>query len=368
VTTPTPTPEREPGGGEPAGEAATEALEGAEGPEGATGAEGAEGASPVRGSAGLRPRIRVIWNAAAGSKGGIPTNSIDEERLRELMTRARLGDELVSPTTAEESKALAADAVSRGYDLVVAAGGDGSVGLIATQLIGSETALAVLPLGSVMNVARSLGIPRDLEEAADAIATGEVHQIDVGEARGRPFFEAGSVGMNAAMFRAAQAFDRGDWSAIARTIWTAIRYRPARMSVDLDDRRIRTRALMVTVSNGPYTGAGMTVAPDARLDDGLFDVQVFRRLSKPRLLRHLASIAFGRYRYAPEIETYRSRFVRIEGASPLPARADSRDLGTTPVEFSIRPGVLRVVVPVAAPGGDERPGPAISPSGSRDAP
>jgi diacylglycerol kinase (ATP) len=258
--------------------------------------------------------------------------------------------------------------VSRGYDLVVAAGGDGSVGLIATQLLGSETALAVLPLGSVMNVARSLGIPRDLDEAADAIATGEVRRIDVGEARGRPFFEAGSVGMNAAVFRAAQAFDSGDWSAIVRTIWTAIRYRPARMSVDLDDRRIRTRALMVTVSNGPYTGAGMTVAPDARLDDGLFDVQVFRRLSKPRLLRHLASIAFGRYRYAPEIETYRSRFVRIEGASPLPSRADSRDLGTTPVEFSIRPGVLRVVVPTARPGGDDQGRPAVSPSTATDAP
>ncbi|HEV7810211.1 MAG TPA: diacylglycerol kinase family protein, partial [Candidatus Limnocylindrales bacterium] len=263
----TPAQERESGRGD-------ESLETADAADATRAPSSGEAASPVRDSSRERPRIRVIWNAAAGSKGGIPTNSINEERLRELMTRARLGDELVSPKTAEEAKALAADAVSRGYDLVVAAGGDGSVGLIATQLLGSETALAVLPLGSVMNVARSLGIPRDLDEAADAIATGEVRRIDVGEARGRPFFEAGSVGMNAAVFRAAQAFDSGDWSAIVRTIWTAIRYRPARMSVDLDDRRIRTRALMVTVSNGPYTGAGMTVAPDARLDDGLFDVQV----------------------------------------------------------------------------------------------
>ena len=106
-------------------------------------------------------------------------------------------------------------------------------------------------------------------------------------------------------------------------------------------RRIRTRALMVTVSNGPYVGAGMTVAPNARLDDGCFDVRVFRRFSKFRLLRHLVSIAFGRYRYAPEIDTYRSRFVRIESAHPLPARADSRDLGTTPIEFVTRPRKVR---------------------------
>jgi diacylglycerol kinase (ATP) len=294
-----------------------------------------------------RPRIRVIWNPNAGSKGGIPTNHASEERIRELMARGRLGDELVTASGADEAKALASDAVSRGYDLVVAAGGDGTVGLIATQLLGSSTALALLPLGSVMNIARSLGIPRELDAAADAIATGAVRTIDVGEARGRPFFEAGSVGMNAAIFKAAQAFDGGDWSAIARTIWTAIRYRPARMSIDLDDETIRTRALMVTVSNGPYTGPGMTVAPEARLDDGRFDVSVFRHFSKARLLRHLVSIAFGRYQYSPHVEVHRSRFVRIEGARPLPARADSRDLGTTPVEFTTRPGALRVVAPRA---------------------
>jgi diacylglycerol kinase (ATP) len=298
-------------------------------------------------SAGGKPRIRVIWNASAGSKGGLPTNSADEARIRALMARARIGTELVEAASPREAQAFAGDAVSRGYDLVVAAGGDGTVGIVATMLLGSPTALGILPLGSVMNIARSLGIPRDPDGAADVIATGREAVVDVGEVDGRPFFEAGSVGMNAAMFREAQRIDDGDWGSIARTIWVALRYRPARMAIDLENERIRTRALMVTISNGPYTGAGMTVAPGARLDDGRFDVRVFRRFSKMRLLRHLASIAFGRYRYAPEVDTYRSRFVRIESASPLPARADSRDLGTTPVEFATRPGALRVVVPAS---------------------
>jgi diacylglycerol kinase (ATP) len=290
-------------------------------------------------------RIRVIWNPDSGSKGGVPTNAADDARVRELMARARLGSELVATASEADARAQAGDAASRGYDVVVAVGGDGTVGVVADQLLGTTTALAILPLGSVMNIARSLGIPRDPEAAADAIRAGGVATVDVGEVRGRPFYEAGSVGMNAAIFREAQRFDDGDWSSIARTIWTAVRYRPARMSIDLEDRRIRTRALMITVSNGPYTGAGMTVAPGARLDDGRFDVRIFRRFSKLRLLRHLASIAFGRYRYAPEVDTYRSRFVRVKTANPLPARADSRDLGTTPVEFATRPGALRVIVP-----------------------
>jgi len=315
-------------------------------------------------------RIRVIWNPQSGRKGAIPTNVVSEERLRETMRRAGLGDELVVSRDAAHAGEAVRDAVRDGYDVVVAAGGDGTVGQIAVELLGTRTALGILPLGSVMNIARSLGLPRDVDAAADVLATGRIRAIDTGEARpgpdrggrtgggpggepGRAFFEAGSVGMNAAMFRAAQSFDSGDWTAIVRTIWVAVRYRPARMEIRLDDRRMRTRALMVTVSNGPYTGAGLTVAPEAELDDGRFDVRVFRRFSKLRLLRHLVSIAFGRYRYAPEVDSYRSRSVRIRGARPLPARADSHDLGTTPVAFDVRPGALRVVVPA--------PGPAVSP-------
>ena len=292
-----------------------------------------------------RGRVRVIWNPGAGQKGGISTNSATEEQLREIMARESLGDELCTTDSTAEARALAAAAVRERYDLVVAAGGDGTIGTVATELLGSETTLGILPLGSVMNIARSLGLPRDLDGAAAMLSAGEVSSIDVGIARDRPFFEAGSVGMNAAMFREAQRFDRGDWLSILRTLWVAIRYRPARMEIRLDNRIVRTRALMVTVANGPYTGVGLTVAPDAMLDDGCFDVVVFRRFSKVRLLRHLASIAFGRRRIEPELRVHRSRRVHITSAHPLPARADSHDLGATPIEFTVRPGALRVVVP-----------------------
>ena len=228
---------------------------------------------------------------------------------------------------------------------MVAAGGDGTVHVVADALLGGDTALGILPLGTIMNVPRMLGLPRDLESAAEALATGEERAIDVGVTRGRTFYESGSVGMNAAMFREAQRYDEGDRLSILRAAWVAFRYRPARMELRLDDRRIRSRALMVTVSNGPFTGAGMTVAPGARLDDGLFDVRVFRRFSKWQLIRHLASIAFGRRRYAPEVSTYRSARVVVTSVHPLPRRADSHDLGTTPIDFEVRPAVLRVIVP-----------------------
>lgn len=285
----------------------------------------------------------VVWNPNAGRTGlGERPRSAGE--VAELLRRHGVESDVREAADEDEARRLAREARAAGAPLVVAAGGDGTVGVVAGELLGSGTALGVVPLGTIMNVARMLGLPREPDGAAAALAAGRVRSIDVGTANGRLFLETGSVGMNAAMFREAQRFGDGAWSSIVRTIWVAFRYRPARMSIELDDGVVRTRALMVTVSNGPYTGAGMTVAPSARLDDGRFDVRVFRRFSKVELVRHLLSIAFGRRRYAPQVKTYRSRHVRITSAHPLPCRADSQDLGTTPVEFVTCPAALQVVV------------------------
>jgi len=300
---------------------------------------------PGRIDGGAR-RVRVIWNQGAGSKGGIPTNGCTRDELVDLMARHGLGDDIVESTSEEETRDATRQAISDGVDVVAAAGGDGTIGLVATELLGTPVALGIIPLGSVMNIPRMLGLPRDREEAASILAAAPIVPIDIGEVDGEPFYESGSVGLNAALFREAARFDQGDWLSIMRTIWVALRYRPARMVLELDGgRRIRTRALMVTVSNGPYTGAGMAVAPDARLDDGRFDVRVFRGFSKWELTRHLLSIAFGRRRYEPRISTHRSARVRVTSVHPLPCRADARDLGVTPVDFSTRAAALRVVAP-----------------------
>jgi diacylglycerol kinase (ATP) len=300
-------------------------------------------------TAGCRPRIRVLVNPNSGEKAGIPTNSATEDEVRAALEPyfPGLGADLVVTESEDEALAATHDAVARGYEIVVAAGGDGTVGTVACELLGKETALGILPLGSVMNVARMLDIPRDLEGAAEIVATGEVRTIDVGEAKGQIFFEGGSVGLNAAVFREAQQADsdRGRYRALWAALWVLLRYRPPRMVLHLDDRVLTTRALAVAVANGPYSGLGFTVAPDAAIDDGKFDVVIFSRFSRTELIRHFASIAFGRRRYSAKTATYRSSRVRIEGVHPLPCRADGHDLGSTPVEYVARPGALRVITP-----------------------
>lgn len=262
------------------------------------------------------------------------------------MERHGLGDELVETGSEDEAVESARVAVDEGYDVVVAAGGDGTIGLIGRQLLGSETALGILPLGSVMNIPRMIGLPRDLDEAAQVLGSGHVRQIDVGQAGDTIFFEAGSVGLHAAISRDIAKVDDGDYGAILRSIVAAFRYRPSRMTIELDDgEAIETRALLVAIANGQYMGAGFTVAPEAILDDGLFDVRIFLHYSKRELMLHFASIAFGRRVYGPHVRTERAAKVHITSRTPLPTRADSQDLGTTPVVFETRPQLLRVVSP-----------------------
>ena len=288
----------------------------------------------------------VLWNANAGGKVRGPVGSpTGPDELSEVLSAAGV-DARVIPTQSEEEARLAvSEAVDSGERLIVAAGGDGTVGQIGMQLLGTGVALGIMPLGSVMNIARMLYVPRDLPGAAEIIARRREAVIDVGEANGQIFFETASVGLNAAVFAAAQRFEDGDWGSPFRAMSQAFRYAPARMELLLDDaQRIVTRALMVTISNSPYTGVGMTVAPDARLNDGKFDVRVFRHFSKLELLRHLAGIAFGRRRYSPHVATHRSASVTVVGRRPLPCRADSHDLGTTPLVCHVRAQSLRVVV------------------------
>ena len=142
--------------------------------------------------------------------------------------------------------------------MVVAAGGDGTIGLIGRQLIGTHTALGILPLGSVMNIPRMLGLPRDLEEAAQILADGHVRSIDVGQVGDHIFYEAGSVGMHAAATRELPKVDKGDYGAIVRSIVAAVRYRPSEIRIELDgDRTIEAKAVLVVVANGPFIGPGL---------------------------------------------------------------------------------------------------------------
>jgi diacylglycerol kinase (ATP) len=288
---------------------------------------------------------KVIWNPNAGRRS-LSLARWDPTSLGDLFLRAGLDFEICPCNSYDEAAAIARSQLAAGASMIVAAGGDGTFDAVADVLLDTGVAIGIVPMGSVMNVARMLGIPRDAEAAAQIIAAGFRRTIDVGEANGRPFYETTAVGIGPSIFREAQRVEAGDRGGLWRAVRNAFRYRPRRMRVELDEGRvIDTRALMVTVGNGPYMGLGMTVAPGARLDDGKFDVTVFRHFSKIELFTHMAAIAFGRRRLSAHLTTERSSYVRITAKRRLPVRADAMELGYTPLECRVRPAALTVIVP-----------------------
>jgi diacylglycerol kinase (ATP) len=232
--------------------------------------------------------------------------------------------------------------------------------------MGTRTALGIMPLGSVMNIPRMLGLPRDPDAAAAILADGHRRVIDVGAVGDRTFYEAGSVGVHAAATRELPLVDRGDYGALVRSIVAALRYRPSLVRIELDgDRSIAASAVGVAIANGPYIGPGVAVAPDALLDDGLFDVRVFLHYSIAELAHYVWRSFRGRRPPPRRILTKRASRVRITSDRPLPVRVDAVDLGSTPVEFQIRPAALTVVAPDPSelPAVPARHGPHLRPPG-----
>ncbi len=126
-------------------------------------------------------RTLVIWNPSAGLPTALrPGGSVAD--LSEVLERHGVTAEVHEPADEAAARAIVRQAVSDRVDVVVAAGGDGTVHLVAEDLLGTETALGILPLGRVMNIARALGIERDIDVAADVLRDGEVRAIDTGEA------------------------------------------------------------------------------------------------------------------------------------------------------------------------------------------
>jgi diacylglycerol kinase (ATP) len=312
----------------------------------------------------LDPPPVLVINPHAGQKLGFSTNAAGVQAVEEALSRVGVQVEVQQTQRPKHATELARQAVEEGRKLVIAAGGDGTVSEAGHGVAGTETALGIMPMGSIMNTARMLCIPRDLAGAAAVIAAGRVLSMDVGCVRAGPpgaireanFLEAGGVGLVAGLFG---YFDRLDSGArpqgVLRAVLRFLRgLGTPRLIVEADGHRFQVRSPMVTVANGPFVGAAYALAPEAKVDDGLLDTVIYREAGVLRVLLHLASVAGGRRRPTPpDAQAFRVRQLRVytrRRRRPLPVHADGIAVGATPVEFSILAGALRVLIGQPAAG------------------
>ncbi len=294
-------------------------------------------------------RIAVVLNSSAGSLIG--RHEAEEEVARHLEAAGL--EAILVPDNPKGLFARLDDAIAHGADAVVVGGGDGTIAAAATRLMNTGKALGILPLGTMNMLARDLGIPLDLEAAADALARGTTQAIDVAEVNGQ-FYLCNSVigspswlGRHRERHRGKAGFRTRLAFAIA-SLRAAWRHRPMRLLVELQGRRpvrLWTRALAVA-NNGYAEGFGLMMSR-ARLDGGHLTLYVARRYGLWWWARLTLGMFLGSWRGSRLVHE-----VPVEQVTIRSPRAGLRVMNdgeahilATPLVYRIHPRALKVIVP-----------------------
>lgn len=244
---------------------------------------------------------------------------------------------------------LARQAVAQHYDLVVAAGGDGTVNEVANGLVGSTVALAPLPIGTVNVWAREAGFAMDPQQAARQILTAVAGDMDVGVLdQQRYFMLMTGVGFDADVVKHLYSHDKKRFGVLAY-IWRILTvvwvFRGVDVEIMLDDERLPVRALMMVIGNTPWYASFIPFTPKATIDDGMLDVCLISGTTMVhgpwKFIGLYLKLYFGWH--DPSIIYRRVHRVNIHGGA-LPVQIDGDYVGMTPSEISVLSRALRVLV------------------------
>jgi diacylglycerol kinase (ATP) len=252
---------------------------------------------------------------------------------------------------------LARGAADGGAKLLVVVGGDGAVHEVVNGIAGRDVELAVMMRGTGMDFPRTHGIPTKTDEAAAVAVGGKTRQVDLGHVTFRSwggeetseyFANVGSVGMSAAVARRANSKSKalgGKTSFFVALVEVFARWRNTELRVRAGDDLRSGKMTNAVVAIGQYHGGGMWLAPEAKPDDGLFDVVIFGDITKADFVRSVHRIYRGTHLTHPKIDLIRAPAVEIDADEPVPIELDGEQPGTTPARFEIVPRALRVRVP-----------------------
>ena len=294
-------------------------------------------------------RAFVVVNPAAGGGRTARRWGALAARLRRL----GLEFEAVETSGRGEATELTRRAVSRGWPLVVAVGGDGTLNEVVNGLVDSAgrplATLGAILTGRGRDAGRNLGIAADHEAAMHRLVHGEDSLVDLGVAEwpaapGRLFVNSAGAGFDATVaVRAASIRGPGTVPYLLGVLGALRAHRPVPASITLDGRLTWTGSMtMAVVANGPHYGGGMTIAPAARPDDGCLDLIVVGHLRRAALLAWLPTVYWGAHMRSARVTTGRGRAIEIETETPVAVHLDGEPVGTTPLRIAVRPRALRV--------------------------
>jgi len=291
-------------------------------------------------------KICVILNPSAGSV-------TDLDRL--MVQIAQLPDVEICTTTKPGSAArFARSAIKKGSDLIVAAGGDGTLNEVING-VGEDLGAArvgLLPLGTGNDFARTIGVPTDLEAAMEVIRAGETRAIDLVRVTSdevRYFVNVSAGGFSGLVDEKLTPEMKKTWGPLAylRSAAAALpELRAYRTTLAFDN----TDSLMldlynVVVANGRYVAGGTLIAPEASVDDGMLDIILIQKRSAPELALLAAQVALGTHLSSEAIVFRRAAKLTVNSKPGMWFNVDGELVGNEPARFEILPRALRFVVP-----------------------
>ncbi|MFP4344131.1 MAG: diacylglycerol/lipid kinase family protein [Anaerolineales bacterium] len=294
-----------------------------------------------------RKKVFIVLNPVAG------TTDPDDVRVMfgECGDEGGLECEVYETQEDDDVTAIVREALGNHFDLVVVAGGDGTVSSVASALVNTEIPLAILPAGTGNVFAQELGVPEDLEEAM-SLLLGEhkVRCVDVMQTDERYCLLNVGVGMSASMMEDTERDQKrslGFFAYILAGVKKALGYQPHRFNITIDGKRQKVHASEVMVVNSPALGTSTIRLQDGiRLDDGQMEVCFLQTKSVLDYAKIGTSLLLAREKQSPHIHCIKvDEELTIEADEEVGVQGDGDLLGTTPVTVRLVPQALQVIVP-----------------------
>jgi len=301
-------------------------------------------------------RTLLIHNPTAG-----PWDK--RRRLKQLATN--LGNhgwttEIVETQQIGDATELARQAREAGFKLVLVAGGDGTINEAVNGLVGTETALGIIPVGTGNILARqmrmpglSMSLPFTNLEVEDALISSRYQRVDVGQVQDRYFLSWAGIGLDAEV--TSRMEPRPKYIKFLRILPYALAvatvatdFRGVKTRITVENRTFNTRTVLIVVSNIQHYAA-FNMARHAYMDDGMLDIFIFKGLGLGYIFRHLFHIFSGRHLQDPAVIQILARQMRIVTTPAVVMQLDGEPCLETPATISLAPGALRLLVPPQAP-------------------
>lgn len=289
----------------------------------------------------MKRKALFIINPISGGKkkDGVP------ELIDQSLDKSVFDTTIVFSDGVSHARIIATEAVGK-YDIAVAVGGDGTVNEIASAIVGSNTALGIVPYGSGNGLARFLGIPMNPQQAIQTLSTGKVESIDSGELNGKPFFNMAGMGFDAHISEVfSHGKKRGFISYIKSSLQEIATYNEQDYQIEIDGKVYNRKAFMLSIANSSQYGNNAHISPKASVQDGLLDVCVIRKFPLWRFpemgIRMLTKTSEG----TNYVEILRGKQINVTRQSEAPIHLDGepRMMGTD-IHINIVPNSLKVIV------------------------